>query len=379
VFDITIPKLNTVDTTYLLVDWLFPDGATVPAEAAVAVVETSKAAEELVSDRAGVLHRLIDPPAECALGATIGYVFAGEDERRAFLAAADGPRRPGPAADLVVTRSARELISRHGVAEERLRALGKRVIKAADVERLLPPSGDPAGAERSGPTRVQRAIAEVVSRSHRTIPAAYAVIRIGTAAADDVLRRLSERERVTIGLPELLVKCLGSLQPDFPACFGEAGADGAAVPAGAAHVGVTVDVGTGLYVPIVRDAGAATLPDIARTLMAYRVDALRGAFRQADLVGGTIAVSLADDPDIVFSQPLILPPHVCMLSLGSTREELYLDPAEGVSSRPGLHLGLAYDHRVINGREAGHFLRAIKDVLESADRVAGIAESGTGG
>ena len=66
--DITIPKLNTIDTSYILVEWLFAEGAGVTADSAVAVVETSKAAAELVCAEGGILHRVVGPPAECEAG-----------------------------------------------------------------------------------------------------------------------------------------------------------------------------------------------------------------------------------------------------------------------------------------------------------------------
>ena len=51
--EIVVPKLNANDTTYTLVEWLVPPGATVGAGDPVATVETSKAAEELPSPADG--------------------------------------------------------------------------------------------------------------------------------------------------------------------------------------------------------------------------------------------------------------------------------------------------------------------------------------
>lgn len=384
-FDITVPKLNTVDTTYTLIEWLFPEGATVPAGAAVAVVETSKAAEELVCDRGGVLHHLVEPPAECALGATIGHLFADGDERSAFAAAAsvaDAPvanavagdgraADPGSVAgDLVITKAARDLMRRHAITDEQVRSLGRAVVKAADIEQLVPSAGTaPADTTAWVPARSQRAVAEVVTRSHQTIPAAYSVMKVLVAPAQALLRHLGQRERVTLGLPELLVKCVALVRADFPLFFAEVQADGTAKPVASADVGVTMDLGTGLYIPVVRDAARSRLSTVARTLMQLRVKVLRGQLREADLIGGTITISLNDDADIVFTQPLILPSQVCMVTLGSPQEELYRDAEGRIETRSYVHLGLAYDHRLVNGRDAGLFLRALKESLERPDRL----------
>ncbi len=368
-FDITVPKLNTVDTTYTLIEWLFPEGATVPAGAAVAVVETSKAAEELVCDRGGVLHHLVEPPAECALGATIGHLFADGDERSAFAAAASVADAP-VAGDLVITKAARDLMRRHAITDEQVRSLGRAVVKAADIEQLVPSAGTaPADTTAWVPARSQRAVAEVVTRSHQTIPAAYSVMKVLVAPAQALLRHLGQRERVTLGLPELLVKCVALVRADFPLFFAEVQADGTAKPVASADVGVTMDLGTGLYIPVVRDAARSRLSTVARTLMQLRVKVLRGQLREADLIGGTITISLNDDADIVFTQPLILPSQVCMVTLGSPQEELYRDAEGRIETRSYVHLGLAYDHRLVNGRDAGLFLRALKESLERPDRL----------
>jgi 2-oxoglutarate dehydrogenase E2 component (dihydrolipoamide succinyltransferase) len=107
--------------------------------------------------------------------------------------------------------------------------------------------------------------------------------------------------------------------------------------------------------------------------MGFRVNALRGRFREADLAGGNIGLALSDETDVVSAQPLILPPHACMLALCAPQEELRLDDAGRVTVRRYLHLGLAYDHRVINGRDATLFLAELKRRLEGREHLLSLA------
>ena len=67
-------------------------------------------------------------------------------------------------------------------------------------------------------------------------------------------------------------------------------------------------------------------------------------------------ISLNTDPDTVFVQPIILDGQTAMVSLGAVLQE-------GMG-RPHAHLGLAYDHRVINGFEANRFVASIKTIWE---------------
>jgi 2-oxoglutarate dehydrogenase E2 component (dihydrolipoamide succinyltransferase) len=376
--ELTVPKLNSNDDTYILVEWLFRDGDTVPLGADIAVLETSKAAEDLVCEDGGVLHRVAAEKAECRPGDVIGLLFATEAERQRYLGSPAEPattpagtsREAEPA--LVVTESARQLIEAHGVSAEGLRTLGKTVIKRADVAALL--SGGQAASTVAQATdtievgRHQRAVAEVVDESHRTIPPAFALAKVDVSAAIDVTAQEAERTGVPVGLAELLVKTIAGLRGEFPLCFARVEADLASARlASGSHVAVTIDVGRGLFLPVVRDADSRSLTEIADTLMDFRIKALRG-FREEDFADPAIAVSLSHDDGIVFSVPIVFPGLTCMVSLGAATEEFVPDPEGRPLVRRMCHIGLAYDHRVVNGREATQFLQRIRAALQSPDR-----------
>ncbi|WP_422735351.1 2-oxo acid dehydrogenase subunit E2 [Micromonospora sp. WMMD729] len=398
VTDLVVPKLNNNDTTYVLLDWLAGDGEQVRAGDPIAEVETSKAAEELLSDGDGVLHRLVEVNQECAPGDVIGHVFDSEEARQRFLTTTVTPAAPtagvrpgGP----VLTDSARELAAAHGLADDELRGLGKAVVRRTDVERLLadrsaapPAATEPvvvaaaaALAAGDGPdpddprpvhalSRAQRAVAAVVTESHREVPAALAVIKVRADAAIAVARQLTRATRTLVGLPELLVKAIGGLREDHPLLFASPG-DGSSVRlAEAAHVGVTIDVGTGLFIPVVRDVEELTCPEIAETLMDFRSRAGGEGFRAGELAGGTIVVSLHTDPDVVLAGPIVFPGQTCVVAIGGTQDELALDADGQVVTRRFVNLSAVYDHRVVNGREAVAFLQGVKAALESPDDLA---------
>ncbi|MFG1883920.1 2-oxo acid dehydrogenase subunit E2 [Micromonospora sp. NPDC049102] len=396
--DLVVPKLNNNDTTYVLLDWLAEDGEQVRAGEPIAEVETSKAAEELLSDGDGVLHRLVEVNQECAPGDVIGHVFENEQARQRFLAEAVTPAastpdvRPGGP---VLTDSARELAAAHGLGDDELRGLGKAVVRRTDVERLLADrSAAPTAATEpvvvaaaaalaagDGPepddprpvhalSRAQRAVAAVVTESHREVPAALAVVKVRADAALAVARQLTRATRTLVGLPELLVKVIGGSREDHPLLFASPG-DGSSVRlAEAAHVGVTIDVGTGLFIPVVRDVEELTYAEIAETLMDFRTRAGGEGFRAAELAGGTIVVSLHTDPDVVLAGPIVFPGQTCVVAIGGTQDELALDVDGQVVSRRFVNLSAVYDHRIVNGREAVAFLQAVKAALESPDHLA---------
>jgi 2-oxoglutarate dehydrogenase E2 component (dihydrolipoamide succinyltransferase) len=408
--ELLVPKLNNNDADYVLTDWLAPDGTPVTAGAPIAVVETSKAAEELEADTTGVLHHRLPAGTRCRPGEPIAFIADGS----ATAPPAEGPpptaagARPGPppspppGGGPLVTRPAQALMDELGVTLEEVAALGVPVVKREHVQSLraasptaagpgsaaggtagsahlaagaaaaatAPRGADPAAAAASAPAppaaagshaagekvelgRVQLGVARAVRLSHQSIPAAYTVVRMDLAGALAHGAAMTRKVRRPVGLAELFVQEVARLQRDFPRFFASVDEDGrTATLAEAAHVGVTVDLGEGLYVPCVRDAADRTLGEIATQLMSYRIAATKGTFKERDLVGANFVVTLHTDADVVLAVPFVLPGTVCALAVTS--------PVDGAPA----NIGLAYDHRLINGRDASLFLHALRTSME---------------
>ncbi|WP_066937552.1 2-oxo acid dehydrogenase subunit E2 [Microtetraspora fusca] len=400
-----VPKLNNNDSAYVLLEWLAEDGAAVRAGDPLVTVETSKAVEELAAEEAGVLRRLLQAGAECVPGQAIARLLArGAEATDAEPGVEPGAgHSPGTApdaampGDIVITAPARKLIDELGVSPDEIRALGRKVVRRADLEHLAaggsreaPPPGGPAepgrsptpglpairgGEDRKEPdggaagelislSLAQLRTAEVVERSRREIPSAFTLVNVDVTDALPLTRDLTRRLRALVGLPELVVKAVGGLLDAFPLFFAAPAEGLRARRATAADVGVTVDVGRGLFIPVVRDAGGRSLAEIARDLTGFRRTALEGAFRESDLRGGVITLTLHTHDGVAVATPIVFPGQTCALALTAPRSEVVQDGA-GFAVRKVCGLGLSYDHRFVNGREAAKFLAAIRTALET--------------
>ncbi|MFI7057779.1 2-oxo acid dehydrogenase subunit E2 [Streptosporangium canum] len=449
--EIRVPKLNNNDTVYLLVEWAAKDGQAVRAGEPLVVLETSKAAEELVAEEDGTLLCMLEAGAECAPGQVIARLLA-DGEAPPSPAAEHGASPAAPDHEVVVTAPALRLMDERGISMEQVRALGRKVVRRADLESLdapwagpgnpvsvtlptiapgrascpsasrtaprdsgplsFPPDRDDSGlltpssnrddsgllapsadrdgsgllapsADRDGgsgpaasrtvpegsgliePSRAQRRVAEVVEESHRDIPSAFTVMRVDVTDALGFARQETRRLRVLIGLPELLVRATGRLLDRFPLCFATPVDGRRARRAASAEVGVTVDVGGGMFVPVVRDAGRRPLGEIAGDLTRFRRAALDGTFRERDLQGGNIMLTLHTDAAVVMAVPVVFPGQTCALSLAAPRPEVVETRDGGFAVRKVILLGLAYDHRFVNGRDSAEFLGALRTALES--------------
>ncbi|MEU4831219.1 2-oxo acid dehydrogenase subunit E2 [Streptosporangium sp. NPDC023615] len=380
--EIRVPKLNDNDTEYLVVAWLVGDGKAVAAGEAIAVLETSKAADELEAPEAGYLHHAAALDTWVAPGSLLARVTAEADPPPAPASGATPGATPvavsdpdpgttpapvvEPVVEPVVTDPARAAMAELGVSDAEVASLGLAVVRRTDVEALAarrtekaapeaPESGTEAGTHRL--SRVQRAVARAVTLSHDTIPAAYTAVRFDVGPLLERARGLTREVRRPVGLAELFVQAVAALHPAFPLFFSSLDGDRVR-PADAPRVGVTFDMGEGLYVPVVHDT--SSLKAIADTLMRHRLAAVEGDFRERDLTGATIAVTLHTEADVVLAIPFVFPGTVCALAVTSPQREPAFAEDGTVTARTVACVGLAYDHRLINGRDAALFLAALR-------------------
>ncbi|GAA4061201.1 2-oxo acid dehydrogenase subunit E2 [Nonomuraea soli] len=369
--DIRVPRLNSNDADYLLVEWLAGDGREVKEGEPLVVVETSKTAEELESPASGFVRHAVAAGTTVTPGQVIADVTALPHAASAGVAAPARAFAEAPAADgPVITEPARALMAEHGLTDEQVRGLDVPVVRRADIEGLLTAAPAPALSAAPAPaaaasgavtlSRVQQAVGRAVALSHATIPAAYAVVRMDLGAALQRAARLTREVRRPVGLAELFVHAVAGLHPAFPLFFATLDGDRALL-APAPRVGVTLDLGHGLFVPVVHDT--SDLARIAVRLTELRLAAASGTFRAADLDGATIAVTLHTEAEVMLAIPFVFPGHACALAVTAPRPEAVVLPDGTIAARTIAHIGLAYDHRLINGREAASFLGALKEAL----------------
>ncbi len=313
---VDVPRLNPNDDSYVLLEWLVADGATVEAGEPIAAVETSKAIEELAATQAGVLRQDVAVGADCAPGAPIGRILPAPVPLPAVPAPVPQPAVPAP----------------------------------VPPGRPLPPA--------------QRRIADVVATSHREIPVAFTAVRVDVTAALAYARRAADETGAAVGLTEVVIAAVAALHERFPALYARLTDDGLILDAEAPSIGLTVDVGTGLFLPVIRDAAGLDLGDLADAVVALRMKALRGRLREEDMAGMNLLVALNDTPGVTVARPIIPPGVTCALSVPDVHREVVLDGDGGVRERTVADLGLAYDHRLVNGAQAGAYLAALGDALQ---------------
>jgi 2-oxoglutarate dehydrogenase E2 component (dihydrolipoamide succinyltransferase) len=371
VTEIRMPRLNTNDDGYILVEWLAADGDLVDADQAVAAVETSKASQDLLSDEAGVLHVIASPGHNYPPGALLASITPPGSPAAHVSAppAHESPIRPDDSPDPIITAPAARLLQELGIDREQVATLGRRVVREADVEKLRVASQPDSGGDIVLGA-VQQAVARAVMQSHAAIPAAYAVIKVNVGAALEAGRRIGRQMQIPIGVAELLIASLGRAFDAHRPLFATPANATSLHHAHTANVGITFDLGRGLFVPVIREVDRIELSEIVKCFAALRETALSGTFRERDLQGGNILVTLHSEPDLVLAIPIVFPGQLCALALTAPHRELVEDSDGTISRRTIVHVGISYDHRFVNGRDATLFLRAMKQTLENPDTLS---------
>lgn len=130
------------------------------------------------------------------------------------------------------------------------------------------------------------------------------------------------------------------------------------------NLGIAVDTKDGLIVPVIKDADKLGMSDIANEIISLADKAKNKKLMQKNLEGATFSISSLGSIGGTGFTPIINPPEVGIIGVSRSRDDIYLDNKE-VKERTILPVALSYDHRVINGADAGKFMTHLKKLIEN--------------
>ena len=133
------------------------------------------------------------------------------------------------------------------------------------------------------------------------------------------------------------------------------------------RIGCAVDTEQGLVVPVVKDAERKGIWALCAELAELAAKARSQKLGVDDMQGGTFTVSSLGTAGGTGFTPIINAPEVAILGVARLAAKPVWDGAR-FQPRQMLPLSLSYDHRAINGAEAGRFLMHLAGLLQEADR-----------
>ena len=140
---------------------------------------------------------------------------------------------------------------------------------------------------------------------------------------------------------------------------------------GAVHLGIAVDTERGLLSVVIHDAGELSLAGLAHRIADLAQRARTNKIKPDELTGGTFTVTNIGSNGALFDTPIIVQPQSGMLGTGAVvKRPMVVADTEGndtIAVRSMSYLPLTYDHRLIDGADAGRFVTTIKQRLEEGN------------
>ncbi len=192
-----------------------------------------------------------------------------------------------------------------------------------------------------------------------------AQLTLNTSADARVLldyRRRLKQSPVELGLPsvtinDLILFCVSRTLVQFRD-LNSLLIDNAIHRYAAVHLGVAVDTDRGLMVPVIREAQRLTLKALSDEAHRLASACVSGQITPDELTGGTFTVTNLGSLGIESFTPILNPPQVAILGVGS----IFLKPVDvdgEVAFIPHLGLSLTVNHQVVDGAPAARFLQAL--------------------
>jgi 2-oxoisovalerate dehydrogenase E2 component (dihydrolipoyl transacylase) len=343
-----------------IVEWHVGPGDHVVADQPIVSVETDKAVVEVPAPRPGRIERLFAAAGDLVRvgapliafeeggGQTDAGTVVGEISASAVRAEeATLAERGGPAVAVRATPAVRAQARRLGVDLGLVAPSGSDgVITAQDVARAAATLAEAGpleplrGVRRSMATRMAHAHAEVVPV---------------TVQDDADVEAWTNGRDITVRLIRAIAagcRC----EPALNAWY-DAKAQGRRLH-DRIDLGIAVDTGDGLFVPVLRDVARRDPDDLRRGLERMKTDIAARTIPPEELRGATITLSNFGTMAGRHATPIVVPPQVAILAAGRVRPQ-----PVAVNGTVGVHrmlpLSLTIDHRVVTGGEAARFLAAM--------------------
>ena len=140
---------------------------------------------------------------------------------------------------------------------------------------------------------------------------------------------------------------------------------------GNVHLAIAVDTPRGLLVPVIKNAEDLNIAGLAKKIADVAARTRDAKIGPDELSGGTFTITNIGSVGALFDTPIINQPQVAILGTGAISEQpKVVRDADGepvIAIRSVCYLPLTYDHRLVDGADAGRFVSAIRTRLESGE------------
>jgi pyruvate dehydrogenase E2 component (dihydrolipoamide acetyltransferase) len=402
-YEIKVPQAGFSITEGTVVQWYKSVGQKVQEGETIVSVETDKVVVEIPGQCSGVLIEIKYEVGETVpIGSVLG-VIRGEGEEKGAPVEQLGKRmqmRQEPFGamleseeikgailsagnisvaekiDRKISPLARTIAKREGVDLSKISVgtgPGGRIVKE-DVLRLVQkkeaiepetrkPFGKIEGEEKVLFKGWRKVIADRMISSARNVPQASTLVEIDVTEIDKlIISSKSGQDQAKLTYLPFLMKAIQfgiHVAPEINAYCYE---DGFVLQKDL-NIGVAVDLGEKLIVPVVKEVREKSILELAEEVRNLARKARAEKLEPKDVEGGTMTITNLGPFGAYAAVPLILQPQTTIIGIGAVREEPSVVNGS-IEIRKKMMVTGVFDHRVINGASGARFLIEMKKNLE---------------
>lgn len=372
---IVMPRLSLTMKEGTVVQWFKKEGDTVQKGEPLVEVLSEKVTYDVEAPASGVLRKILaSEGANVPTDEAVGFI-AGPDEvitetetapsvsPQAVEEVAVAPvETPAERVEerVVASPAAKRLGREYGVDLSKVKGSGPegRIVEE-DVRHFVGESSmAPRVREVIPLAGIRKTTAERLSFSARNAPHSHIIIEV------DMTKAAKLHETMQLSYTDILVKAVSkalrehsnvnaTLEDEKIKVFEDI------------NVGVAVDTGKGLVVPVIRNADKKSLSEVSLAVKELAEKAREGKLTKEDMIGGTFTITNLGMYGVDLFIPIINPPETAILAVGKVTEKPVVVNGQ-ITIKPVMTLTLAYDHRIIDGAPAARFLQNVKQIIESS-------------
>ena len=387
-----------------LVQWLKSEGEEVSSGDILAEIETDKATMELVARGDGILRKIfLDAGGVSAVGSVIAVIASADEDISGIEEGSDGngTQQALPEESSAETTQEPEVATTseisagtQGTGSVKASPLARRLATEMGVDLLTIKGSGPGGrvvkrdlegAKTAGSTgaatttwtpeeneyedvptsQMRKSIAKRLVTSIGPVPTFYLTVEVGmnrVIEARESMNSMLEEDGYRISVNDIVLKAVAAALRQHPNCNAQ-WHDNFVRRFNAVHLGVAVAIDEGLITPVIRNAHAKGIMQIASEVRELAGRARTKKLMPDEYTGSTFSVSNLGMFGIQEFTAIINPPEAGILAVGGIEETPVVVSGE-VKICPRMRITMSCDHRVIDGAQGARFLATLKSMLE---------------
>ncbi len=357
-------------------------GDMVPIGSTLAVIEVAgdeveaEVAERIdaeTPDAASVEQVELEPSAPAQAGGQSASVEIAADEPQPLAAPAGRP--PAREHNVLASPAVRARAADLGIDLSHVKPSDDGRLRHADLDAYLRYNsasgfGVPAAPRADEAIKVigmRRRIAENMAASKRNIPHFTYVEEIDVTALEAMRADLNDNRgnRPKLTMLPLMIVAICKAVPQFPMINARYDDEaGVVTRSGTVHLGMATQTEAGLMVPVIRDAQAKNVWQLASEITRLAEAARTGKATSAEMSGGTLTITSLGPLGGIATTPVINRPEVAIIGPNRIIERPVFD-GDDIRRAKLMNLSISCDHRVVDGWDAASFVQAVRKLLET--------------